>query len=106
MGALQINTDSFESEVLKSDVPVLLDFWAEWCGPCKMMGPIVDELADEMGDKIKVGKINVDDSQEIASQYGIMSIPTFIIFKSGEKVEQLTGAMAKEGLIDKIKTYL
>ncbi len=85
--------DSFESEVLQSDLPVLVDFWAEWCGPCRMVGPILEQLAGEYAGKIKMGKLNVDDNRQVASQYGIRSIPTFIIFKGGENVKQLVGAL-------------
>ncbi|OGX39801.1 MAG: thioredoxin [Omnitrophica WOR_2 bacterium RIFCSPHIGHO2_02_FULL_50_17] len=97
---------NFEDEVVKSDVPVLVDFWAEWCGPCRMIGPIVDEIASELKGKLKVVKVNVDDAQELAGQYNIMSIPTLLIFKDGEPVEQMVGAMSKDQLLDKIKPKL
>jgi thioredoxin 1 len=89
---------NFEAEVLKSDQPVLVDFFATWCGPCKMQGPIVDELAGEVGDKFKVGKMDVDQSPQTAGKYGIMSIPTIIIFKNGEVKETLSGLQSKENL--------
>ena len=106
MGATHVTQQNFEGEVLKSSVPVLVDFRAEWCGPCKMIAPIVDELADELSDKLKVTKLNVDDAQEIAAKYNIMSIPTLLIFKGGEPVEQIVGAMSKDQLLEKINQQL
>ena len=103
MGALHVTTESFELEVLKSDVPVVVDFWAEWCSPCKMVSPIIDEISEELEGKIKVVKVNIDEAQEIAASFNIMSIPNIIIFKKGEMVEQLVGAMSKEQLLEKIQ---
>ena len=85
MSVLKITKENYETEVLKSDKLVLIDFYADWCGPCKMMSPIIDEIAEEVGDKIKVGKINVDENQELAMEYEVMSIPTIIILQNGEK---------------------
>jgi thioredoxin 1 len=94
-----IFTDAnFEAEVLKSAQPVLVDFFATWCGPCKMQGPIVDELASEVGDKFKVGKLDIDQGQETASKYGIMSVPSLVIFKDGQVKETLVGLQTKEAL--------
>ena len=87
--------DNFEAEVLKSDIPVFVDFYADWCGPCKMMSPVIDKLADEFEGRIKVGKINVDDHSEIAAQYGIMSIPNMKFFKGGAVVDEVIGAIPK-----------
>jgi len=101
--AMQFTDQNFEQEVLKSDKPVLVDFWAVWCGPCQMMGPIVEDLAKEVKDKYKVGKMNVDENQETASKYGIMSIPTLIIFKNGKEVKQLVGVQLKENLKEELK---
>lgn len=89
---------NFEEEVLKSDKPVLVDFWAPWCGPCQMMGPIIDELAKDVEEKVKVGKLNVDESPETAQKYGVMSIPTLKIFKGGEIVKEFTGVQDKDSL--------
>lgn len=95
----QVFTDqNFEAEVIKSDKPVLVDFWAPWCGPCQVMGPIVEELAKDVEGKVKVGKMNVDENSEVAQKYGIMSIPTIIIFKDGKIAKQLVGVQAKETL--------
>ena len=94
--------DSFESEVLQSDLPVLVDFWAEWCGPCRMVGPILEQLAGEYAGKIKMGKLNVDDNRQVATRYGIRSIPTFIIFKGGENVKQLVGALPADKIRQEI----
>ena len=103
---LEFNDDSFEAEVLQSDVPVLVDFWAPWCGPCKMIAPIVKEIAGEYGDKLKVGKVNTDDNQQTATKYGIMSIPTLMIFKGGEVSERIIGAQSKQFIIEKIDDVL
>lgn len=106
MPALHFNTDNFQQEVLSSNVPVLVDFWAEWCGPCRMMSPIVDQVADGNTGKFKVGKLNVDDDPELAARYEVMSIPTMIVFKNGEPALRIVGAMTKEALEQKIKTVV
>jgi thioredoxin 1 len=106
MKPLELNEINFEQEVLKADIPVLVDFWAVWCGPCKMIAPIVDELAIEYDGKLKIGKVDVDNNQQIAMQYGIRSIPTLLVFKSGKVVEQIVGAAPKKSLIDKISKHL
>ena len=93
---VKITTQNFEEEVLKSEKPVLVDFWAIWCGPCKMIAPIIEEVAEEYSNKIKVGKINVDEEMELAIKYGITSIPTLLLFKGGEVVKKTLGYMSKE----------
>lgn len=90
--------EDFKAEVLESNLPVLVDFYADWCGPCKMMAPVIDELATEYNGKVKVGKMNVDENQDIAQQYNIMSIPTIILFKDGKVAETLVGAVPKSKL--------
>ena len=94
--ALQLTSSNFDEEVLKSSGPVLVDFYADWCGPCKMMSPVVEACAASYEGRLKVGKLNVDDAQDIAARYGVMSIPTFIFFKDGEAVHQTVGAVTKE----------
>lgn len=95
MGVLNITSDNYENEVLKSDKQVLIDFYADWCGPCKMMSPIIDKIAEELGETVKVGKINVDENQDLAMEYGIMSIPTIIILKNGEVKNTFVGVTDK-----------
>ena len=99
----QVFTDSnFEQEVIKSEKPVLVDFWAPWCGPCQMMGPIIEELAKEMGDKMKIGKMNVDENHATAEKYGIMSIPNIKVFKGGKVVKEFVGVQNKESLKEEL----
>ena len=106
MAALNLSQGNFDQEVTKATTPVLVDFWAEWCGPCRVVGPIVDQLADELKGKLKVAKLNVDDNQELAAQFSVMSIPTLIIFKGGKPVDQIVGAMPKDQLLKKINPHL
>ena len=93
--ALEFTNENFQQEVIESDKPVLVDFWAVWCGPCKMLTPTIEQLSSEYEGKVKVGKVNVDENQELAAQYGIMSIPTIMIFKGGQVVEQFIGVQPK-----------
>lgn len=106
MAVTAVDGKNFESEVLKANVPVMVDFWAEWCGPCKMIAPIVDEISNDLAGKLKVTKLNVDEAQELAAKYNIMSIPTLMIFKGGKPVAQIVGAMGKDQLMEKIKPEL
>jgi thioredoxin 1 len=98
MAVLQITKENFENEVIKSDKPVLIDFFATWCGPCKMVSPIVDQISEERTD-IKVGKINVDEQQELAARFDVMSIPTLIVFKNGVATEKAVGARPKQAIL-------
>lgn len=103
---IEFSSQNFDAEVLQSDIPVVVDFWAPWCGPCKALTPIVEKLAAEVEGKAKVGKCNIDQAQDIAGRYGIMSIPTILIFKGGEIVEQLVGLVQKDKIMDKLKAYI
>ncbi|MBP3339382.1 MAG: thioredoxin [Lachnospiraceae bacterium] len=102
MSVVELNINNFDNEVLNADKPVLVDFWASWCGPCRMVSPIVDEIANENTD-IKVCKVNVDDNQELAEKYNVMSIPTLIVFKDGKIINQMVGAKPKNQILDMIK---
>lgn len=103
MSAININKTNFQNEVINSEKPVLLDFWASWCGPCRMVSPIVDEIAAERGD-ITVGKVNVDEQPELAGQFGIMSIPTLVVMRNGKIVHQAVGAQSKPQILDMLKS--
>jgi thioredoxin 1 len=106
MHPIQITDSNFVQEVEQSDIPVLLDFWAVWCGPCKMIAPIVEELAVEFEGKAKIGKVDVDNNPGIASKFGIRSIPTLLIFKGGKKVDEIVGAVPKPMIVSKLKAQL
>ncbi len=99
MAVVTITKENFEQEVLQSAKPVLLDFWASWCGPCRMLSPVVDEVAEERGD-VKVGKVNVDEQPELAGEFGVMSIPTLLVFEQGKLVRQAVGARPKASVLD------
>ena len=101
-----INKDNFENEVKSSDVPVLLDFWADWCMPCKMVAPVLEELSSEYDGKLKIGKVDVDQNQELASQYNVVSIPTLLLMKDGEVVKQQVGAVPRAQIEELIKDYV
>jgi len=103
MSEIILTEDNFEAEVLKSDVPVLVDFWAPWCGPCRMLGPVVSEIAEESDGSFKVGKVNTDDEQELAIKYGIMSIPALFVFKNGEVVKKSVGVTTKNDILAMLK---
>lgn len=95
---IEFTDDNFDTEVLKSDLPVLVDFWAEWCGPCKMIAPIVEEIASDYAGKVKVGKVNVDFNNQVAMQYGIRGIPALLVFKGGAVANQIVGAVPKNDI--------
>jgi thioredoxin 1 len=104
--AMKLTSGNFETEVYQSEIPVLVDFYADWCGPCKAMAPVVETLADEYAGKAKVGKMNTDENQDIAMEYGIMSIPTFLVFKGGKVVNKMIGMQDKRNLVAAIEEAL
>lgn len=106
MAEVTLSEQNFDQEVLQSQLPVMVDFWAVWCGPCKVLGPIVEELAKDYAGKLKVGKVNVDENNQLAGKYGIMSIPTLKFFKNGKMVGELIGAAPKATVEAEIKKYL
>ncbi len=106
MATKEVNSSSFEAEVLQSELPVLVDFWAPWCGPCKALTPTIDKLAAELDGKVKIVKLNIDESPEIAGKYSIMSIPTLLIFDKGNVSDQLVGLVQKEKIMDKLNKHL
>jgi len=106
MGLIEITDDNFENEVINSDLPVLIDFWAVWCGPCKMVAPIVEELATEYDGKAKIGKLDVDSNQQTSIKFGVRSIPTLLLFKDGELKDTIIGAVPKTNIVEKLNALV
>ncbi len=106
MGVIVLTDDNFASEVIEAGRTALVDFWAEWCGPCRMVAPVVEEIAKDFEGKLKVGKLNVDEAQNTAAKYNIMSIPTLVVFKGGEEVERIIGALPRAAIDEKIAPHL
>lgn len=103
--AISINQSNF-NEVINRDIPVVVDFWAAWCGPCKMLGPVIEEISDELEGKAVVGKVNVDENQDIAMKYKVFSIPTVLVFKNGQVIDQFVGFMPKAAIMDKLEKHI
>lgn len=106
METIHVTKENFDAEVLQSNVPVLVDFWAPWCGPCKMVGPVMEQLSEEFAGKAKIAKIDVDSQGELAVRYNVMSVPTMIIFKNGEIVDQSIGALPKPHFVDMLNKHI
>lgn len=106
MATIKVNKDNFENDVLKAKEPVVVDFWAEWCGPCKMIAPALDEISNEMQGKVTVAKVNIDENPELATQFGVRSIPTLLMFRGGEVTSNMVGAAPKSRLADWIKSSI
>lgn len=104
MATVKVDNDNFKAEVIESDVPTVVDFWAEWCGPCKMIGPSLEELSEEMAGAVKITKLNIDENPDLAAQFGVRSIPTLLLFKDGEPASMEVGAKPKSALADWIKS--
>ena len=105
-GTVKITDSTFDTEVSKADIPVLVDFWAEWCGPCKMVGPVLEELAGELEGKLKICKLNVDENSEVSGKFGVMSIPTMVIFKDAQEKDRIIGYHTAQQLKTKLEPYL
>jgi thioredoxin 1 len=103
MKTIKLTKDNFESTINQSDRPVLVDFWAEWCGPCKMIGPVLEEIAGEAGDRATIAKVNIDDEPLLASRFGVRSIPTLIVFRAGAEQDRLVGVAPKKAILEKLK---
>ncbi|MCL5257192.1 MAG: thioredoxin [Chloroflexi bacterium] len=103
---VEVSDQTFDQEVVKATTPVLVDFWAAWCGPCRMVSPVVDQIGEEQGDKLKIAKVDVDQNQDVAGRLGIASIPTLILYKGGQPVERLVGYMPKARLMERIQPHL
>jgi thioredoxin 1 len=106
MGTKTVTDETFEADVLKNDKPVLVDYWAEWCGPCKMVAPVLEAIAEEHGDKLDIVKLNVDENPKVTQKYGILNIPTLGVFKNGEVVKELVGARSKSALLREIADFI
>jgi thioredoxin 1 len=106
MGTKKVTDETFDADVLKNDKPVLVDYWAEWCGPCKMVAPVLDAIAEEHGDKLDIVKLNVDENPVVTQKYGILNIPTLGVFKNGEVVKELVGARSKSALLRELADFL
>ncbi len=103
---IEINDENFEQEVVKSDIPVLVDFWATWCGPCRKLGPVIDEISESYNGKVKFVKVNVEDNTETAKNYSISGLPSLLVFKTGEAVERMTGLMPKSTIVSNIEKHI